>query len=131
MQAEIEPIAQDTEAIGYGVIGGAQAVHRILGPGFSERVYQKAMCLELEERGLSFECEKQIVVAYKGRKVGAHRLDLVVGGVVIVELKVIPRILEIHRRQVLSYLKAADLRLGYVMNFNSEVMKAGTRRVVL
>ena|SRR5829696_7973660 len=131
MYENFSPIPQDIEDIGYRVIGCAQMVHRVLGPGFPERIYQRAMCLELTERGLTFESEKRVVVPYKGRTVGTHRLDLVIAGGVIVELKVIPRVLEVHRRQVLSYLKATGLRLGYVLNFNSEVMREGTKRVVL
>jgi len=131
MTVALVPIPPEVEEIGYRAIGCSQTVHRILGPGFPERFYQRAMYAELEEKGLSFECEKRIVVPYKGRRVGVHRLDLVIAGVVIVELKVIPRVLEVHRRQVLSYLKASGLRLGFVMNFNVEVMKDGTKRVVL
>ena len=86
---------------------------------------------DLEEQGLRFECEKKILVPYKDHLIDGHRLDLIIEGVVIVELKAIPRITELHRRQVLSYLKATGLRLGYVMNFNSEVIQNGTKRVVL
>ena len=123
-------IAQHVEDAGYHTIGCGQTVHRHLGPGFPERIYHRAMCVELAEQGISFESEKRIEVYYKNKKVGIHRLDLVIEGVVIVELKVIPRVLDLHRRQVLSYLKATGLRLGYVMNFNSEVLKDGIRRVV-
>jgi GxxExxY protein len=128
---EFVPIPKEIEDIGYQVIGCAQTTHRILGPGFAERIYQRAMCLELGAQGLPFESEKRIQVTYNGQRVGIHRLDLVIAGVVVVELKVIPRILEVHRRQVLSYLKTAGLRLGYVMNFNSETMTAGTKRIAL
>jgi GxxExxY protein len=125
------PIPDEIEDIGHRVIGCAITVHRILGPGFKERIYQRAFCLELEEAGLSYECEKRILVPYKGREIEGHRIDLIIGGLVIGELKVLPRIAEIHRLQVLSYLKATKLRLGFVMNFNSEVMKQGIKRVVL
>ena len=106
-------------------------MHRILGPGFKERIYERAFCLELEENGIEYECEKKINVPYKRWMIEGHRLDLIVEGLVIVELKVVPRVAEIHRLQVLSYLKATGLRLGYVMNFNAEVMKNGIKRVVL
>lgn len=124
-------IPQEVEDVGYRVIGSGQTVHRLLGPGFKESIYQRAYCLELEEQGLRFECEKRILVPYKDHLIDGHRLDLIIEGVVIVELKAIPRITELHRRQVLSYLKATGLRLGYVMYFNSEVLKDGTKRVVL
>ena len=125
------PIPQGIENIGYRVIGCGQTVHKILGPGFKELIYQRAFCLELEAQGLRFECEKKILVPYKDHLIDGHRLDLMIEGVVIVELKAIPRMTELHRKQVLSYLKATGLRLGYVMNFNSEVLKDGTKRVVL
>jgi len=125
------PIPKEIEDLGYQVIGVAITVHRILGPGFKERIYERAFCLELEEQGLSYECEKRILVPYKQWQLQGHVVDLIIGGVVIVELKVLPRLAEIHRLQVLSYLKATGLRLGYVMNFNSEVMKHGIKRVAL
>jgi GxxExxY protein len=124
------PIPQNVEDIGHRVIGCGITVHRILGPGFKERIYQRAFCLELEEQGLSYEREKRILVPYKRWQIEGHVVDLIVAGVVIVELKVLERLAEVHRLQVLSYLKATGLRLGYVMNFNSEVLKHGTKRVV-
>jgi GxxExxY protein len=129
--ARTVPIPAEVEDIGYHVIGCGQTVHKILGPGFREMIYQRAFCLELDAQSLRFECEKKILVPYKGHLIDGHRLDLIVEGVVIVELKAIPRLTELHRKQVLSYLKATGLRLGYVMNFNSEVLKDGLRRVVL
>ncbi len=131
LNARTAPIPLEVEDIGYRVIGCGQTVHKILGPGFKEVIYQRAFCLELDAQGLGFECEKKILVPYKDQLIDGHRLDLVIAGVVIVELKAIPRITELHRKQVLSYLKATGLRLGYVMNFNAEVLKDGTRRVVL
>ena len=99
------PIPQEVEDLGHRVIGVAITVHQILGPGFKERVYERAFCLELEEQGLSYESEKRILVPYKRWRIEGHVVDLIIGGVVIVELKVLPRLAEIDRRQVLSYLK--------------------------
>jgi GxxExxY protein len=124
-------IPQEVEDMGCRVIGVGITVHRILGPGFKERIYERAFCLELEEQGISYECQKKILVPYKQWRIDGHVIDLIVGGVVIVELKVLERLAEVHRLQVLSYLKATGLRLGYVMNFNTEVLKNGTKRVVL
>jgi GxxExxY protein len=125
------PIPQEVEDIGHRVIGCAITVHQVLGPGFKEAIYERAFRLELDEQGLSYECEKQILVPYKRWQIAGHKLDLIVEGKVIVELKAVPRLAEVHRLQVLSYLKATDLRLGYVMNFNAEVLKHGIKRVVL
>jgi len=124
-------IPQEIEDVAHRVIGCAITVHRILGPGFKERIYERAFCLELGEAGLSYESEKRILVPYKQWQLEGHKLDLIVRGVVIVELKAVPRLAEIHRLQVLSYLKATGLRLGFVMNFNAEVIKQGIKRVVL
>lgn len=132
MTKEIDaPIPQECEDVGYRVIGCAITVHRILGAGFKERIYERAFCLELEENGMKYECEKKIKVPYKRWLIDGHTLDLIIEGLVIVELKAVPRLAEVHRLQVLSYLKATGLRLGYVMNFNTEVMKHGIKRVVL
>jgi len=124
-------IPQEIEDVAHRVIGCAITVHRILGPGFKERIYERAFCLELGEAGLSYAAEKRILVPYKQWQLEGHKLDLIVRGVVIVELKAVPRLAEIHRLQVLSYLKATGLRLGFVMNFNAEVIKQGIKRVVL
>lgn len=127
----IAPIPAEVEEIGHRVIGCAITVHRILGPGYREKTYNRAFCLELDEQGLKYESEKKILVPYKRWQIDGHRLDLIVEGSVIVELKAVPRLRELHRAQVLSYLKATGLRLGYVMNFNVEVIRQGTKRVVL
>lgn len=125
------PIPQDVEEVGHRVIGCGITVHRILGPGYKEAIYQRAYGLELEEAGLKFECEKAILVPYKRWSLPGHKLDLIVEGCVVVELKAVPRLAEVHRLQVLSYLKATGLRLGFVMNFNVEALRHGTKRVVL
>jgi len=123
-------IPEEVEEIGRRVIGCAITVHRVLGPGFREPIYHRALCLELDEQGLTFESEKRILVPYKRWEIDGHRLDLIIGGCVIGELKAVPRLGNVHRMQVLSYLKATRLRLGYVLNFNAEVMKHGIKRVV-
>ena len=125
------PIPAETESIGQRVIGCAITVHRILGPGYKEAIYVCAFCLELDEQGLKYEREKKILVPYKRWQIDGHRLDLIIEGCVIVELKAIPCLREVHRMQVLSYLKATGLRLGYVMNFNSAILQHGLKRVVL
>ena len=97
VKSPVPAIPQDIEDMGHRVIGVAITVHRILGPGFKERIYERAFCLELEEQGLSFECEKRILVPYKRWQIEGHVVDLIIGGIVIVELKVLPRLAEIHR----------------------------------
>lgn len=125
------PIPEEIEEIGRKLIGCGITVHRMLGPGYKELIYQRAFAIELEEQGVSYESEKRILIPYRGRMLGGHKVDFLVNGCVIVELKSVPMVKEVHRLQVRSYLKAANLRLGYVMNFNQETFTAGCKRVVL
>jgi GxxExxY protein len=101
------------------VIGAAVQVHAVLGPGLLESLYEQAMCIELRAIGLSFESQKPIRMTYRSECIGNLRLDLVVEELVIVELKAIAAIAEVHRAQLLSYLRSTDLPLGLLFNFNS------------
>ena len=118
-----DPIPEETEEMGRRVIGCAITVHRILGPGFKERIYHRAYCLELDAQGLTYECEKKVIVRYKEWEIPGHRLDLLVGGRLVVEVKSALRVEHIHKRQVVSYLRATSLRLGFIFNFNVNVLK--------
>jgi GxxExxY protein len=108
----------------------AFAVHRELGPGFKERIYEEAYCLELDARGIGFQREQGIEVRYKTWSIPGQRVDLVVEGVVIVEIKAISKLARVHERQVRSYLKTMGLRAGLLVNFNVALVKNGIRRVV-
>ena len=127
----LAPIPHETERVATRVIGCAITVHRTLGPGFKEVIYERALRLELDSNGLKYECEKPILVRYKTWDIPGHKIDLIVEGRVIVELKAVPRLRTIHTRQVVSYLKATNLRLGLLMNFNVNALKDGTKRIVL
>ena len=127
-----EPIPADVEWIGRRVIGAAICVHRALGPGYKESIYVEALCIELNGRELKFEREKPVTVMYKGRAIPGQRLDLLVGGSLVVECKVVEAIAALHTRQVTSYLKTLNLRLGFIFNFNvSVLMPDGFKRVIL
>ena len=104
------------------------AVHRILGPGFREKIYERAFCLELEARELKFESEKRILVRYKKWEIPGQTIDLIVENIVLAEIKAVPRFHPIHRLQVLSYLKTTGLRVGLLMNFNVPLLKDGLQR---
>ena len=108
----------------------AFAVHRELGPGFRERIYQAAFCLEMDARGIKFDREKKIEVAYKQWTIPGQQVDLVVEALILVELKAVPKLLLVHERQVRSYLKTMRLRAGLLVNFNVTLLKNGLRRVV-
>jgi GxxExxY protein len=115
----------------YEVIGAAIEVHKELGPGFLEAVYEEALAIEMIERNIPFERQKLIAVQYKGRPIGEGRLDFLVGNRLIVELKAIDALHPIHTAQVMSYLKTTRLRLGLLINFNSVILKNGIKRIVL
>jgi GxxExxY protein len=126
----LEP-PRELDAIARAVIGAALEVHRMLGPGFLESVYEEALSIELELRGILFERQKLIGVSYKGHRIGEGRTDFLVDGSLVVELKAAERLLPIHHAQVISYLKAARCRLGLLINFHERLLRHGVRRVVL
>lgn len=103
---------------------------QVLGAGYRERIYERAFQLELELRGLKFECEKPIDVSYKGWKIPGQRIDLIVEQIVSIELKSVPRLKPLHERQLVSYLRSAGLKVGFLMNFNTTILKNGLKRVV-
>ena len=113
------------------VIDAAIEVHRELGPGFLESVYEEALAVELTTRQIPFERQKPVSVMYKDRAVGEGRIDLVVGGELLVELKAVEALAPIHKAQVISYLKAMGRQLGLLINFNVPVLRSGIQRVVL
>jgi GxxExxY protein len=117
-----------TEAI----IGAAIEVHRSLGPGLLESAYKECLCRELSLREVQFEREKPLPLEYKGIHLECgYRLDLLVAGLVVVEIKAIEAIAPVHEAQVLTYLRLGGWRVGLLINFNVAVLKQGIRRKVL
>jgi GxxExxY protein len=129
MQTRIEP-PERVDLFAHDVIGAAIEVHRILGRGFLESIYEMALVQELRARGIHFERQVTIPIHYKGTLIGEHRLDLLVAGELVVELKASQGIVDAHVAQTLSYLKAGAFQLGLILNFNARTMKDGVRRVV-
>lgn len=119
------------DQLAHQVIGAAIEVHRVLGPGFLESVYEKALCIELSLRGIPFVRQPKIDVKYKGNPVGEGRPDLVVGDELIVEPKVVGAFAPIHYAKMISYLKATGHQLGLLVNFKVAALKDGIKRVVL
>jgi GxxExxY protein len=114
------------------VIGAAVAVHRELGPGLLESIYETCLVNELLDRGLVVERQKPLPVQYRGRHVGVgYRLDLLVNGAVVVEVKSMERFERVHTAQMLTYLKLSGCEAGLIINFNVPLLKDGIRRVVL
>jgi GxxExxY protein len=113
------------------IIGAAIEVHRNLGPGLLESAYEECLCYEFVNRGIKYERQKLLPVAYKGKKLDCgYRLDVVVNDLVVLELKVVDQIQPIHSAQLLTYLKLSNLKLGILINFNVTALKNGIKRIV-
>jgi GxxExxY protein len=121
----------ETDRLAQEVIGAAIEVHRTLGPGFLESVYEQALGVELGLRGVQLQRQVPVSVDYKGHSIGESRLDLLVDGRLIVELKAVEQLAPIHTAQLMSYLRATGYRLGLLVNFNTTRLKDGIKRVVL
>ena len=122
----------DEDALSNQIIGAAIEVHRHLGPGLLESAYQQCLAHELAGRRIPFELEKPVAIAYKGARLDCgFCLDFLVGGLVVVELKAVDRILPIHEAQVLTYLRLTGCRLGLLLNFNEMRMADGIKRLAL
>ena len=119
------------EDLAYRTIGCCIAVHGELGPGLMERAYLRAAQYELDSAQIPFECEKAYPIFYRGKPVCLHRLDLVVAGQMVLELKAVDCLLPVHQAQVLSYLRASRLRLGLLINFNVPLLPQSIKRIVL
>ena len=113
------------------IVGAAIEVHRHLGPGLLESIYESALVVELELRGLKFDRQVGIPIFYKGHLLSEHRPDLIVNDEVIVEIKSVKSLDPIYVAQVLTYLRVTGKRIGLLLNFNSVVLKNGIRRVAL
>jgi GxxExxY protein len=109
------------------IIGAAISVHRALGPGFVEAIYEEALCVELKHAGLAFERQHPVAIRYREAVVGEHRLDLLVEQAVVVELKAVSELMDIHFAVVRSYMNALDLEAALLLNFAA--MPLAVRRV--
>jgi GxxExxY protein len=119
------------EDIGRAIIGAALKVHSVAGPGLLESAYETCLVYELEKLGLRVQRQVAVPMRYEELTIdNGYRLDLLVEGVVVVELKAVPAILPVHRSQVLSYLRLGGFRLGYLLNFNVAHMRDGIQRFV-
>lgn len=119
------------EQLAYAVIGAAIEVHRILGPGFLEEVYHRALRQEFLIRGIPHKFKHPIVITYKGCPVGEKELDFLVGECLVVELKAVQSFTPIHDAQVMSYLKITKHHLALLINFNVLLLKDGIKRIIL
>jgi len=113
------------------IIAAAIEVHRILGPGLLESIYEEALCHELSLRSISFERQKDVDVIYKGRVIKGQRLDLLVNGEVVIEIKSVRRLEDVFTAQLLSYLKSTGLKRGLLINFGESKLISGVKRLSL
>lgn len=114
------------------VIGLAIEIHRSLGPGLLEAVYEECLCLEMKQASLDFRRQVALPVFYKGVQLNcSYRLDLVVQGQIIVEVKAIEKLMPVHEAQLLTYMRLGRIPVGLLLNFNSATLKDGIRRLQL
>jgi GxxExxY protein len=126
------PLSEKEEMVAKIIVQSALEVHRRLGPGLLENVYETCFCHELSKRKMSFKRQIPVLIRYDGLSFdSALRLDVIVEDCVICELKAIEMILQVHHAQVLSYLKLTKLRLGFLINFNSPTLRQGLKRIIL
>ena len=119
-----------TEDLAQQVIGAAIEVHKHMGPGLPETSYRRGLSHELTLRRIPHACEVPVPIYYKGVLVGEGQLDILVGGVLVVELKVVQALNEVHRAQVIAYLQATNLQLGLLINYNVVRLADGIKRVI-
>lgn len=122
---------EETNPLSRRIIGCAIEVHRQLGPGLLESIYESALAVELDLASITYSRQMQVPVTYKARSVGEYRIDLLVAGQIVVELKAVERHEPIFEAQVLSYLKITQCPLGLLINFNSRLLKDGIKRIIL
>jgi GxxExxY protein len=128
----MEPIPGSTEDAGARLLDAAFLVHRNLGPGLLESIYETCVCHELTKLGVAFQRQLVLPIAYDGLLIDAGlRLDLLVADEVIAEIKAIETVLPVHEAQLMTYLKLTGKRLGFLINFNVPLLKSGIKRIVL
>lgn len=120
------------EDLTHRIIAAAIEVHRHMGPGLLESAYEECLCHELELCGIRFERQKPVPLSYKGLRLeNSYRIDLLVEGAVIVEIKTVERLLPVHEAQLLTYLRLSGTKLGLLINFNAALIKDGIKRLAL
>jgi len=129
-EAEIHSVPRENDLTDR-IIGAAIEVHRHLGPGLLEAVYEECLCYELSQRGLKFQRQAPLPINYKGIKFeSAYRMDLVVEDAIVIEIKATEEMLPVHSAQLLTYLKSSNKRVGLLINFNVPILKNGLKRIV-
>ncbi|MEM6329220.1 MAG: GxxExxY protein [Planctomycetota bacterium] len=126
------PISPADESVASALVDAGFQVHKALGPGLLESIYEECLCYELAKKDLAFERQKKLPVVYRGVRLATDlALDLLVAGRVVVELKAVERLSPLHEAQLLTYPKLSQRRLGFLINFNTTLFKDGVKRMVL
>lgn len=129
---EFEKTSKREEDVATKIVDAAYTVHKALGPGLLEKVYETCFCHELEKRGLSFQRQVDIPIEYDGIRFDEGlRLDVLVEDKVICELKAVDKVNSVWEAQLLSYLKLTGKRIGFLINFNVPIVKEGIKRIIL
>ena len=127
-----EPVSAEIDEIARSVVDSAFRVHKILGPGLLESVYEQCLCHELSKRSISFKSQVSLPIIYDEIRLDAGlRLDILVEDLIIIELKAVEKMHQIYKAQLLTYLKLTGLRLGLLINFNVLLIRDGIKRVIL
>ncbi len=126
----IQEPGEELNQLSKKVIGAAIAVHKELGPGYLESVYESALCIELTKQQIPFLRQYRMTVMYAGHEVGEGRIDLLVDARLVIELKAVERTMDLHKAQVLAYLKATRCQLGLLINFNVTKLYESISRIV-
>ena len=129
MQQRQEP-SDELDFIAKRTIGAAIEVHKQLGPGYLENIYEEALAIELDSRNIKYQRQHEVTIQYKNINIGNGRLYLLIENKLVVELKTTDSLLPIHQAQVISYLKATNLKLGLLINFNTPLLKQGIKRII-
>lgn len=133
MEKSVVPSYDDINALTRKIIGCAMAVHKVLGNGFQEVIYQRALAIEFTFQGVSFEREKEMPLTYRGQDIGTRRVDFFVGQKVMVEIKAIEQLLPVHKAQAINYCEAYQIADGLLINFGAislEVKRVYNKQMV-
>ena len=131
-KAQRETISNDLNELSRQVVDAVFHIHKALGPGLLESVYEACLCHELKKRGIAFQQQVVLPVVYDGLEIATGlRLDLWVESKLIVELKAVEKLHEVHKAQMMTYMKLTETRLGLLVNFNVPVIKDGIKRIIL
>lgn len=126
----IEAITSQINKLTEKIIGCAIEVHSAIGPGLLESAYEECLCYELAQRGIKFERQVPLPISYKNVKLDCgYKMDLVVEGLIIIEIKAVERVIPVHEAQLLSYLKLYDKKIGLLLNFHVPRLRDGIKRI--